>query len=71
MKVPAEMFVRLMHKYEGKIPPLFRQIDCVPQEQAKELLQACLEEVQGEDRAGFEELHRTWPEGSGYSSGSL
>ena len=58
MKVPAKMLVQLMHKYEGKIPPLFRQIDCVPQEQAKELLQACLEEVQGEDRAGFEELHR-------------
>eukprot|EP01044_Picomonas_judraskeda_P033481 COSAG03_NODE_13430_length_503_cov_2.198020_1_plen_51_part_01 len=51
MKVPAEMFVRLMHKYEGKIPPLFRQIDCVPEKQAKELLEACLEEVQGEDRA--------------------
>ena len=64
MKVPAEMFVRLMHKYEGKIPPLFRQIDCVPEKQAKELLEACLEEVQGEDRAEFEELQRTWPEGS-------
>eukprot|EP01043_Picozoa_sp_COSAG02_P026150 COSAG02_NODE_1498_length_12281_cov_14.846741_6_plen_200_part_00 len=59
MKVQAGELVRLMQKYGGKIPPLFRQIE---RTETEELLEACLDEATGEDLEVFADMwYVTWP----------